>query len=1565
MTPKVAQIINSGMMQDSAISQIKPEYAYENKNIRILNSKDSAYLTVTNEKGNKLISIKGDAIGSSTIIIGSATISNYVVLFTLDEFPTSGQKDSIYRLELKDDTFVSKRVFNGELNFSVDYPIETVTRYESEDIQKVYWVDGLNQPRYINILADKEYNNNSFNFLQTLSLEEEVSVTKQYDASGLFTAGVIQYAFSYWNKYGSETKLFYTTPMHYVSLENRANDAEERVAVSFKIDIKNLDEYEFLRVYSIHRSSINATPLVKIVGDYPVTQSNSITVVDNGSTGETIDPTYLLYIGGENLIANTIAQKDNTLFLGGLKLGSDGQSFSSIRKLLQNTVDEMGSVHYTIEFQHDKQIVYPKRNNYYRYNNLLEKSSKEIKTFKGNEVYRFGIQFQDYTGTWTQPIFLKDIKNEYYPEMDDYFINVAQVKLELNKLFFEELESQNIDLTKYKNVRLVMVEPTSSDRSVICQGVVCPTVYSKEDRNNNISYAQSSWFMRAVYSKDDNIASRHQQAIKGAESKYGEIQCFFNSAKTTPQDFWNCEIKKDGQQYVFTAVSTNFSSSDDAWGKDANSDYRYKGDHLNFIDESMVEYRFSASTFQEVLHYILEKQNWLNTGIQYNILKNGTPYREGIKFTKTDNNGYQYTYFDSDGDEAQTYQEYKKTIHIVAASLNLKKESSKYQESNYIVDRQICTLHSPDINDETYAELNNASLNMRVVGYVPIEATYGSYNLTSSDSPRENSTEGLLINSNNIIYKTSDTQSALGIINAAVYSDSIWDTKEGEVLESPVVYYMYPWQRDFYNDYTNEEETMSGSINRKVLANNRISNITRYFNKNRRPQNYTWRDYEINSVQNNTKVIDSIKVFNSDQTDYIQIFDDSYEKLYRGNINSSITPKKEYPVYYNTQGMVIVGKDYSDYARKSTDKTFNNPIEIKYRSTPHAIIPFTHIPFPDINFDSNPQGNSTQVLKKVYLLKYSDNIDLSSYKEGDLLFLQTPDSIEGITWLGYIAKVFVEGSSKYYQIQQDYIANGEIIIGITNTVIGGTSWQDSKTFIYQIFNNTQLGMLTAWDTPYLSVTTTDIEEVKGYLPLVELYKNIDSAVLYGGNNEYAIENNKWIPIGEPVEINPEGTELYGTEGDTYFQRWDCLKTYSFSNEDTQSIIDITSFMVESRLNPDSRWDRNRGLLDNTFIDNTNFNLYNPVYNQSNNFFNYRILDEKFDKDNFYNDIVWSQNKSNNEDVDSWVNINLLSSLSFDGSKGKVTSLNVFNDTIYCLQEKGFSKINFNERVQIQPSDNTPIEITNSGKVDGYNYISDVIGCSNKGSIISTSSGLYFMNDHNNTLYMYGQGENGLALTPLSYSRGMKQWFADRAGRGQWTPNNINALRGYYDNINRSVYFNAGTNDCIEYNEELGAFTSFMPYSNIQTMFNLNSKMFTIKNAQIWSSWEGDYNRFYEVLQDYYVWHRVNGKSYTDKTFTNIEFRADLWDSDKLIDNETFDTLEVWNEYQSGQLDLQFIPGKPSNLKKKFRIWRADIPRDSKNKRDRIRNPWANIKLSKKGEDIYRMQLHDIMVYYYE
>ena len=56
----------------------------------------------------------------------------------------------------------------------------------------------------------------------------------------------------------------------------------------------------------------------------------------------------------------------------------------------------------------------------------------------------------------------------------------------------------------------------------------------------------------------------------------------------------------------------------------------------------------------------------------------------------------------------------------------------------------------------------------------------------------------------------------------------------------------------------------------------------------------------------------------------------------------------------------------------------------------------------------------------------------------------------------------------------------------------------------------------------------------------------------------------------------------------------------------------------------------------------------------------------------------------------------------------------------------------------------------------------------------------------------------------------------------------------------------------------------------------------------------------------------------------------------------------------------------SNLQKKFRIWRANIPRSSTNMRDRIRNPWINLKLTKVMNEAnsYKTTLHDLIVYYH-
>ena len=108
----------------------------------------------------------------------------------------------------------------------------------------------------------------------------------------------------------------------------------------------------------------------------------------------------------------------------------------------------------------------------------------------------------------------------------------------------------------------------------------------------------------------------------------------------------------------------------------------------------------------------------------------------------------------------------------------------------------------------------------------------------------------------------------------------------------------------------------------------------------------------------------------------------------------------------------------------------------------------------------------------------------------------------------------------------------------------------------------------------------------------------------------------------------------------------------------------------------------------------------------------------------------------------------------------------------------------------------------------------------------------------------------------------------------------------------------------------------------------------------------------------------------DKIFSNIEYRMDIYDESNQLSNKSFDTISVNNEYQdTGIVPLENTKNRPSNLKKKFRIWRVQIPRnnkmDSNNRgsRDRIRNTWCNITLTSDREP-NKAVLHDINVFYY-
>lgn len=491
--------------------------------------------------------------------------------------------------------------------------------------------------------------------------------------------------------------------------------------------------------------------------------------------------------------------------------------------------------------------------------------------------------------------------------------------------------------------------------------------------------------------------------------------------------------------------------------------------------------------------------------------------------------------------------------------------------------------------------------------------------------------------------------------------------------------------------------------------------------------------------------------------------------------------------------------------------------------------------------------------------------------------------------------------------------------------------------------------------------------------------------------ETSMYENTWYIAGDIIKLPTSGEiNIKWTKGDTYYQRYDCLKTYPYSHEAKNSIVDVLSCMIQTRINLDGRYDKNR-CSDILHIEPNNFNKLNDVYSQADNFFTYHKLDPDRFQNTFSNLITWGKQKNFGESVDSWTNIHLVNTLDLNGALGDITALKLWNNRLLAFQQKGIALIKYNENSMIPQITGAPIELMNSGKVTGKEYLTNQFGCQNEWSIVNAKSGLYFSDDYNHKLYVLSDG-----IKCISDEFGFKSYLKNKKYSGIWKPNRTagTTLRTYYDQQLGDIYFTDGT-DCLTYNETASLFTSFYDYIDAG-----NKKLFDFINIENKNYWIlNDFTQsvplFYEHRaidnlnifdsnKGYEIELTSNIDPHIDKIFDTVEIRGDAYISNNLQSgynivegvNTTslpFDKLQVSNEYQdTGEQTLNFIKDKPysstSNMKQKFRIWRAAIGRNKKNNqntRDRIRNYWSRIKLIKTATSNLRAKIHDIIVNVYE
>lgn len=487
--------------------------------------------------------------------------------------------------------------------------------------------------------------------------------------------------------------------------------------------------------------------------------------------------------------------------------------------------------------------------------------------------------------------------------------------------------------------------------------------------------------------------------------------------------------------------------------------------------------------------------------------------------------------------------------------------------------------------------------------------------------------------------------------------------------------------------------------------------------------------------------------------------------------------------------------------------------------------------------------------------------------------------------------------------------------------------------------------------------TRNFNQGYAYFWIVDLIRDIEDQ--YGD-----INFNTWIPASNITPISGSGTTIKVDRGDTFIQRYDLLKTVK-GEENFQDMVEVVSVLIESFENIDARYDTKRFTINNIGYTLDNYIHLNDVYKQKDNFFEYNVLDyDLLSSDNLPTTFLWSESKIYNELIDSWTSLYLNKSYTVEGNHGSINWLDIFNNEIFGFQDKGIFNIIFNPRVQVPVSTGQPIEITNSGEMQGIRYINNKVGLTNKWATVKSDKQLYFIDSINKDLYTLGT-----PCVNVSEALGFKQWFHNNVlGTEEYSSANTQSFILSIDDANNDIYIN-NKDYSLGLSERLNAFESFYSYKYTPFMFNIWNQHIALWNngetPSLWAQRVGDYNNFFDHPLETYLTYYMNPDSVLDKVFDSINYRMDVFTKDgEYLPRETFNTIEVNNEHQQGIKTLMVSPNKPNiNTKKKFRSWGVTLPRQL-NSMNRIRNPWIKMKLTFKNDSRYmRMDLHDLILNY--
>jgi len=378
-----ANTFSKGMNKDLDYSLMEPSMYLHAENLRLVADEANSTGALENVKGNtRIITKTSDGSGGYYYLIGYTVNGEKAVLFYVSD---DESHSAIYKAVFDGNQLSThEEIYNDsglseQLGFTKDTDISAILRKENTNIERLYWLDGDNGLMYLNIAnaPDSLKENGNYispnNFLPTPSFPfKYTDIQLSSIGNGSFTAGMVQYAYQFVSKSGSQTPISPLTGLYHITKSNeqatstteyKGTEIEEDANKSFTFNISIDDTsavpdlYDEIKVYSIFYKQLGQVPVISEMNSISIESSSyEYKFTDDGQNyiGE-LTLTELLaessaVTSSTSIISNAqlLESKDNRLFLAdvetktvGIDIGNyDPRAFrynSSGYTMLQNS----------------------------------------------------------------------------------------------------------------------------------------------------------------------------------------------------------------------------------------------------------------------------------------------------------------------------------------------------------------------------------------------------------------------------------------------------------------------------------------------------------------------------------------------------------------------------------------------------------------------------------------------------------------------------------------------------------------------------------------------------------------------------------------------------------------------------------------------------------------------------------------------------------------------------------------------------------------------------------------------------------------------------------------------------------------------------------------------------------------------------------------------------------------------------------------------------------------------------------------------------------------------------